>query len=128
MINIDKENVLTSTGVWATYEGSEFLVAHTSHLPFQRAVMRRQQPHRKKIENGTLDPETLRDLMCQSMAEALILDWKKVTDGEGKEVPYSPASGYKALKNNPDLRDFISEFSMNLENFRQLEKEALGKD
>lgn len=127
MINIDNDNPLLTQGAWAEFEGSKFLVTHMSNLAFQRAWLRKQQPHRKKIEAGTLDPAIVRDLMTQAMAEAMILDWQKVVDGEGKEVPFSKEACVKALANNPELRDFVSEFSMQLDNFRQEEKKALGK-
>lgn len=127
MINIDNDSSLLSDGVWTEYEGSRFLVAHMSCVAFQRAVMRRQSPFKKKIENGTLDPAVSRNLMSHAMADALVLGWEKVIDNKGQQVEYTAEACYQALKNNEDLRDYISEFSMNLENFRKLEKEELGK-
>lgn len=127
MINIDKDNSLLTAGVWMEYEGSKFLVTHMSNVAFQRAVMRRQAPHKSKIDKGTLDPAVMRELMTRAMAETLLLDWKNVVDKEGKEVPYSPEAGYKALKNNEDLRDYLSDFAMNLDNYREEKREELGK-
>jgi hypothetical protein len=127
MINIDNEQTLLTTGVWAEYEGSRLLIAHMSNPSFQRAVMRKQAPYKSRIEKGTLDPAISRDLMCKSMSEALILDWEKVVDSAGAAVAFSKDACYKALKNNEGMRDFVSEFAMNLDNFREAEKEALGK-
>lgn len=127
MINVDNDASLLTKGTWVEYEGSSFLVAHMSNPSFQRAVMRGQAPHRKKIDNGTIDPVVSRDIMSKAMASALVLDWKKVADASGNEVPFSTDVCYKALCNNEDLRDFISDFAMNLENFRKAEKEELGK-
>lgn len=126
-INIDNDNTLLTSGVWATYGDSKFLVTHMSNVAFQRAVMRRQAPHRRKIEAGTLDPQISRDLMVQAMADELVKDWGGVVDGAGNEVPFGRDVFIKALKNNPDLQDFISEFAMNLDNFRNEEKEELKK-
>jgi hypothetical protein len=127
MINIDKDNSLLTAGVWMEYEGSKFLVTHMSNVAFQRAVMRRQAPHKSKIDKGTLDPALMREMMTRAMSEALLLDWADVVDGNGQKVPYSAEAGYKALKNNEDLRDYISDFALNLDNFREERKEELGK-
>jgi hypothetical protein len=127
MINIDNDNSLLTTGVWTEYEGSRFLVTHMSNVAFQRALLRRQAPYKTKIDKGTLDPITSRELMMHAMSEGLILDWDKVVDGKGDKVPFSKEVCFKALKNNEGLRDYLSEFAMNLDNFREAEKEALGK-
>ena len=126
-INIDQENPLLTAGVWADFGDSKFLVTHMSNVAFQRAVMRLQSPHKSKIEKGTLDPQISRDIMSKAMAQALVLDWKDVVDGEDKPVVFTSEACFKALKNNEDLRDFISEFAMNLENFRKEAKDALSK-
>lgn len=128
MINIDNDNSQLTAGMWTSYGDSEFLVTHMSNLTFQRAVMRRQAPFKRKIENGTMDPKITREIMTRAMAEALILDWRKVVDNQGKEVPYSIDACEKALSNNEDLRDYISEFAMNLDNFKQEKKEEMGKN
>lgn len=127
MLNIDADFSLTDDGVWFEYDESKFKVAHISNLGFQRALARLQQPYRKKIENGTLDPKISRDLMCKAMAEHILLDWQDVVDGKGDKVPYDPQIGEKLLKSNGPFRDAISEFAMNVDNFKKEEKEELGK-
>jgi hypothetical protein len=126
MFNIDTDFSLADQGVWATFMGSDFLIAHTSSMRFQRTLARLQQPHRKKIETGTLDPQQSRDILCKAMSEALLLDWRKVS-GRSGDVPYSPDAAYQALVKNPELRDFVTEFSMNLQNYRNEEVDGLGK-
>lgn len=128
MINIDNDLSLTELGTWVEFGGSKFKIAHSSNNTFQRALTRRQQPIRRKIEQGTADPQMMKDIMCQAMAEGLLLDWDKVQDKDGNAVKYSYEIGYKALKNNPDLREFITEFATNFDNFRQEVIENMGKD
>lgn len=127
MINIDNDNSLLTAGVWTDFDGSRFLVTHMSNINFQRAVMRRQAPHKRKIENGSLDPQVSRDIMTRAMADALVIGWEGVVDSANQQVQFSSEACYKALKNNEELRDFISDFAMNLEHFRREQKEALVK-
>lgn len=126
-INIDRSRDKQEKGVWTKYQGSEFKVASSSSTNFQRALNRLQAPYRKKIEKGTLDPKISRQILCQAMAEHLLLDWKDVTDSTGGNVEYSSELGERALQNNDDLREYLQEFSLDLENFRQEELKAEGE-
>lgn len=127
MFNIDKGMPLTESGAWAEFSGSRFQVAHLSSIRFQRELARLQQPHRKKIDAGTMDPQASKDLLCQAMAKGLVLGWEDVVDSSGAKVPFSTEAAYKALSISPEFREFVSEFATNLENFRQEELEEVGK-
>jgi len=127
MFNIDADLNTVETGVWAEFNGSEFLIAHISNLKFQRALNRLQQPHRKKLEQGTLDPGTHRDMICKAMAEGVLLDWRKVVNNDKAEVPYKAATAFEVLKRDSEFRDFVAEYANNMTNFRAAELEEVGK-
>lgn len=126
-MDYDADLVSVDTGVWREFDGSEFLIAHMSNMRFQRALSRLHQPHRRKIENGTMDPELNKQLLCKAMAEGLVLDWRKVTTKTDKsQVPFSKDACYKSLMGNAAFRDFVSEVGMELANFRETEMDELG--
>lgn len=122
MFNADEENTAVTDGVWRDFKGWDFLIAHLSSVPFQRALARHQQPHAKKLAEGKLDPEINRQVVAKAMSEALLLDWK----GPGAPT-YTPAAGYKALMKQPDFRDFVSTVAADLTNFLKEELEELGE-
>ena len=126
-INVDNVSRKQSEGVWTSFGGSQFKVAHTSSTKFQRILNRLQAPHRRKIDKGTLDPAISKEILCTAMAEAILLDWKGVVNGKGEEVAYSPEAAIKALMNNEDLREYIQDYSIDLENFRQDLLDEQGK-
>lgn len=126
MFKFDADIPVIEDGVWVEYQGSKFLVAHMSNMKFQRALARHQQPYRRKIEQGTIDPQTSKDLICKAMSEGILLDWKDVGSKSGEQVQYTTQAGFTALSKNPEFRDFISEFAMNLSNYRADEVEELG--
>jgi hypothetical protein len=128
MFIFDDKIASIDEGVWVTYEGSQFLVAHSSNMKFQRALARLQAPHRRRIEKGSVDPGEMKNILCQSMAEAVILDWKDVKSKDGETVPYSVQNGTTALKNSDEFREFIQEFSSELANFKAGEEDKLGND
>lgn len=127
-IVVDAKHSKISQGTWVEYGGSKFLVCHSSSLKFQRVFARLQQPHKSKIEKGSLDPAISKDIVCKAFAEALILDWADVIDSEGNDVEFTSESAYQALLNNPDLVEFIQEVANNLANFKDEEIESLGKN
>lgn len=127
MFVIDSKQNVLQKATWGKFRGGDFLIAPTSNLAFQRAVNRLQAPHRKKIEKGTLDPQTSLDISCEAMGEHLVLGWKNVAMADGKEVTFSPDEAKKLLIAMPDFREFVQDYALDLENFRQAETEELGK-
>lgn len=129
MFTIKKDTSKQVAGTWKAFGGgdSRFLIAHTSNLRFQRKLNSLQAPYRKKIEKGTLDPKISRDILCEAMADGLLLDWENVAleDG-GDPIAYTPELGKQALLCNEDLREFVSEIAADLENFRNEEIKAQG--
>lgn len=118
---------LENSGVWFTFREGKFLIAHTNNMVFQRLFTRLQAPYRKKIEKATLDPKIQLETMCKAMAKGVLLDWKNV-GSEGKKVEYSEDAAYNVLMFNSELREFVQDTALDLENFREEEIEALGND
>ena len=127
MFVIDKDTTPQTEGVWTKFGEAEFKIRHISNLDFQRCVLRLQQPYKRKIDNGTLDPSVSKDIICKAMGTYVLVDWKRVGDKSGAELAFSPELSYSALLNNEDLREFVSTFSMNLDNYQQEELANLGK-
>lgn len=126
MLNFQKRKNLSEEGVWHEWGGAKFLIAHMSNIVFQRALSRAQQPHRKKLEAGTLDPLIMRKVTCQAMSEGMLLDWADVCGDDGVATPYEPKHGFTMLMNDPEFREFVSDVAMNLTNFHEAEVEELG--
>lgn len=114
----DRPLVGIDEGVWTQYEGSEFKIAYSTNVRFLRLKQRLEHPHRRKIENGTIDPAEHRKIMCKAIAEALLLDWRNVSDGD-EEVPFSTKAAERALLYDEAFREFVMTFSMELGNFRE---------
>lgn len=128
MLNVDVEFSLTEDGAWAELNDSKFKIVHISSLKFQRTLARLQQPHKRKIEAGTIDPQLSKDLLCRAMADSLILDWENVVNSKGEMVEYSADICYNTLKKNPEFREFVIDFSSNLENYRSQDIDDMGKN
>jgi hypothetical protein len=124
----DEDLSSVDDGVWKEYEDSKFLIAHISNMKFQRALSRLQQPHRRKLQEGTLDPKVNQAIVCEAMAEGVLRNWGGVKTSKGDDVLYSKANALALLTRDPEFRDWVTEVSTHMANFREEEVEALGED
>lgn len=141
MIDVDHNPVETEEGVWTEFEGSRLRIAHVSCMDFQRKLARLQQPHAKKIEKGTLSPDVQKAILCKAMAGTILRDGdffravkgpdEKPVFENGKpkleKVPFTEALAEQVLKNQVNVREFVTEYAGDLDNYRQEETEELGK-
>lgn len=102
-------------GVWATYRGVRLLVARANNTNFKNIFRRMSKPHQRDIEKDRLDPDTAEDIMAQSFAVAILLDWDVGTFPGG--VEYSKKNAASLLKNDPDCFQFVKETSEDLDNY-----------
>ena len=126
MINVDNEFSKTKDGVWAEFEGSRFLIAHMSNLRFQRKLANLRQPHLSKINRNTIDPKLSQEITCKAMAGTILLDWDQVVNNVGEKVEFTEELAASVLIKQPDVREFVSDYSVNLEHFRDDQIEQTG--
>ncbi len=77
-----------------------------ANLKFSEEMELKTRPHRKRggaFDGDNVDVELATELMRETFAETIILDWKGITDKTGKKVAYSPAAAKKLLKDLNDL-------------------------
>ncbi len=128
MFNIEQTTTeRENEGTWTDFQGSKLLIASSGSIKFQRMWSRLQRPHHRDIEKRRLDPETQLDLMAKAMAKNVLLDWSDVVGNDGSLVKYSNDLAYKALKGNSELRDFVTDFATDLQNYIEDSKVELGK-
>ena len=118
MISVDSEFNKAKDGVWTEFEGSRFLIAHMSNLRFQRKLAGLRQPHLSKINRNTIDPKLGQEITCKAMAGTILLDWENVGNSKGENVPFEESLAATVLIKQPDLREYVSDFAVNLEHFR----------
>lgn len=88
-----------------------------ANMKFAKCVEAKTRPHRRKIDNGTIDPELAHSLLVDAYAEAIVLDWDGVTDSKGKKLTFSKQNVVKLLTDLPDLFHELSKQASALDNF-----------
>lgn len=128
MFILDTDKKAFADSKWASFEEAKFLIAPTSNLAFQRTFARLQAPFRKKLEKGSLDPKISQQISCEAIADSLLLDWKDVFSPDGKAVAFNKELAQKLLIQRPDIREFVMEFALELENFKVENVKEMGED
>lgn len=120
------DDSLANDGTWVSYMGVELKIARANNESFRTIFRKLSKPYERDIENERLDSDTAENILCKSMAHAILLDWKASTFPDN--IEYSKEAAEDLLRNDPDCRDFVSEFSRERENFYQADYEdRVGK-
>lgn len=111
-------------GSWTKYRGVDLKVARANNERFQRHFMNASRPHRRDIDKNALDNATAERILCGAIAEGILLDWDNfIIDGE--VVEYSKENAFELMKQDSDCRDYVQEFSRDLNNYIEEDKTGL---
>jgi hypothetical protein len=115
---------LEKNGVWVDIGGgAQLLVARIGNPQFQTLLRKKTKPVLRLINQNRLPDEALEEMMIETMAETVLLDWKGLTRN-GENVPFSKANALKLLKKR-DFRTLVQEIANTQETFRA---EAIEED
>jgi hypothetical protein len=92
-----------------------------------RTVRERLEAPHKRVNkfSGKISDDVQNDITKEHMAEAILIDWKGVTDKDGKAVEYTKAAGMQFFTVLPEFMDAIATLSLDLDNYRDEVKEAV---
>lgn len=99
--------------------------ANTKFIKMMESLTR---PHRRKIDDGSIDNELASDLMQEAFAQTVILDWKGVTDKGGKAIKFSPQAAHRLMQDLPELFSELRDVAAKHANFRLANIEADTKN
>ena len=103
-------------GVWTNYRGVDLLIARANNINFKSCFRKVTKPYEKQMEDGSLGEEKSSDLLCTALADSILLSWRNFII-EAKEIEYSKINAKNLLMNDPDCREFIINFSNEIDNF-----------
>lgn len=114
-------------GIWIEYgdeaDGNysiKLARAGGNNKRFAKVLERKSRPHRRKLETNTASAGLAEKLLIETFAETVVLDWKNITDAEGKEFPFSKKNCIKLFTDLPDLFAMIRDEASAMVNFQQV--------
>lgn len=126
MLKITPVGNKADLGAWGTYRGVKLKIARLNNNKYKAAFRRLMKPYQREIENNTLDDDTSDQLICESLAEGVLLDWKKETFPG--EVEYSKDNAIDLLMNDTDCRSFVMDFAGDINNFLEDDEAEVTKE
>lgn len=106
---------LETKGIFVDYGDFRVTIARAggANAKFAKVFAQKSKPHRKAIQSDTLDPKIDEQIMRESYAEAIILNWEvRTEDGkwkkgieapDGKTITFTMDNVLKTLEALPDL-------------------------
>jgi len=109
-------------GTWTKYRGVDLKIARAGNEKFAKTFMRLSRPHRKDIQQDTIDNKIAADIMCEALADGILVGWKNFVIND-EEIEFNKENAFSLLKNDEDCRKFVQEFAQDLNNFIVADKE-----
>lgn len=128
---------LFATSETAAEDGKWFKFGKTIEVKIRRFKSKVSRKVREELEapykratkfGATLPDDVSEEITLEQIARAIIVDWKGVPDKQGNLIKYSPAAAMEMLKALPEFKDAVIEISMNLDNYRDDEKDEAEKN
>lgn len=113
-----------SEGTWTKYRGVSLKIARAGNDDFNRVFNALCKPYKRSIDKDTLDKDTMKEILCESLAKGILLDWKDLVIN-GEDIEYSTKNAQSLLNNDVDCRDFVQEFSRDIDNYIKEEVEEV---
>lgn len=126
MLKITPVGNKAESGAKAVYRGVELLVARMNNDVYKAAFRRLIRPYQKEVENNTLDEDTSESILSEALATGILVGWNEETF-PGK-VKYSVANAKDLLLNDPDCRDFVTDFANDINNYLEEDEAVVVKE
>lgn len=126
---------LEKEGVWIEYgetdKGDPIRIkiarAGGQNKAFAKVLERRTRPHRRALQNGTMDPQLAEDIFRETFAETVVLDWENVDGPDGELMEFNKDNILQVFRDLPDLYADLKQQASSAAIFREeIRQEDLG--
>ena len=92
-------------GVWADYaEGIQLCIASIDNPEYKKRRAAILKPHQRERRTGSINNETVLDMLKPAIAKHVLVGWKNIEDESGKPLEYSAETALEFLR-DPALSD-----------------------
>lgn len=130
IFGIDK--VAAEDGKWFPVPGDsgdvEFLIARINNPEWVRVTKELMKPYKGASRSRMLGQKVRDEITIKAMARTILLGWRGDLRVDEKDFPYSVENAERMLTDYPDARDFVSDRSTDLDEYRIIEDEDTAKN
>jgi hypothetical protein len=120
---------LETDGIELHLDGNAYITlarAGGGNVKYEAAMRAHFAPHKRALQNGTLDDKTATDILHKVYADAVILGWRGL-EIDGAPLPYSRENALRVCREFPELWRVIQEEAGKFANYRTEELADMGK-
>lgn len=114
---------LEKDGVWFDVSiGISFLLRRfggSNATKVGQSMAKYHKPYAKLIDAKKLPEEETVAIMARVFADSCLVDWKGVTDSDGKEIPCSLDNAVELFKSLPELFNTLFNYCQEVDSFRE---------
>lgn len=101
-------------------DGARIRVARFGNPKHKKALNKLRSPYKPLLLRGGEIPDDANDdIITESIAQAVLVDWEGILDAEGKTLPYSPETCRQVLTEYKDFLELVSQLSLDAQNYRK---------
>jgi len=110
-------------------DNARIRVARFGNRRHKKALADLRAPYKPLLlRGGTIPDDANDDIITESIALAVLLDWEGLLDKDGKTIPFSVDACRDALTTYKDFLELVSQLSLDSTNFRtQMQEEIVKK-
>lgn len=97
--------------------GAKIKVARTGNPRYREMLRTKLNLHRGEMDKGLLDLDVSDEILCEVIAETILLGWEGFTD-DGKPSTYTKELAREKLLALPDFRDIVVQKADSMENYK----------
>ena len=115
---------LTAQAKWYTHpDGGEFFIAPLNNNVQVQEILKST----KVKEDDDLSLYDTKEVSCKIMSKSILIDWKNIESGDGKELKYSVENAEAVLVNYLEFSQWVLDKATELSEEHRKEKEELLK-
>jgi hypothetical protein len=109
------------SGKWFPFQDAKLKIARTGNMRYREMLRSKLSLSRSEIDKGLVDLAVSDEMLCEVIAETILLDWEGFTK-DGQEYAYSKQAAREMLMKYRDFRDVVVEKADSMENFLEAAK------
>jgi hypothetical protein len=115
--NLEKDGVWFDVSIGVSFLLRRFGGANGNKVA--QSMAKYHKPYAKLIEAKKLSDEETTEIMAKVFVDSCLVDWKGVTDEDGKEIVCNMENAVNLFKNLPELFNTLFQYCQGVESFRE---------
>lgn len=115
--NLEKEGIWFDVSIGISFKLKRFGGANS--VKVSQSMAKYHKPFAKLIEAKKLSEEETTEIMAKVFVDCCLVDWKGVTNEEGKEIECNFDNAVQLFKSLPELFNTLFQYCQGVDSFRE---------